>query len=73
MTEQEWLACGEPQTLLEFVRCRTTERKCRLLAVSFCRHVLPLVRQPTGRQAIEIAEQYADGLVGFEDMVAVSE
>ena len=75
MTETEWLTCSEnsePQTMLEFVRPQTTERKCRLLAVSFCRHILPLVSEPIGHQAVVIAEQYADGLVSLEEMLAVS-
>jgi hypothetical protein len=31
MTEQEWLACTHPITMVEFVRARASERKARLV------------------------------------------
>ncbi len=73
MTEAEWLACDEPDTLLEFVHSRMTARRGRLLAASFCRHVLPLTSDRWPRRAVEIAERFADGLASLEDMLAVSD
>ena len=73
MTEAEWLECGEPETLVEFLRSRTTDRKCRLVAVALCRHVLPLVRDQCGLLAVEVSEQFADGRSGLEEMLAISE
>ncbi len=35
MTEQEWLECTDPKTLLEFVEKRRN-RKLRLAAVGYC-------------------------------------
>ena len=29
MTEAEWLACADPQPMLEFLREKASERKCR--------------------------------------------
>src|SRR5580698_10608161 len=73
MNEAEWFACDEPETLLEFVRSQTTPRRCRLLAASFCRHVLPLTRERRCHSAVEIAERFADGLVSLEEMLTISE
>ena len=73
MTEEDWLACDEPETILEFVNSRTTARKCRLLAAAFCRHVLPLTRDTCCHRAVEVAERFADGLATLEEMLAVSE
>jgi hypothetical protein len=34
MTEAEWLACTDPEKLLEFVRNKASERKLRLYSVA---------------------------------------
>jgi hypothetical protein len=61
MTEAEWLTCAEPRPMLDFLRDRVPERKLRLFACVCCRRVLPLLSPPS-RQALEVAEQLADGL-----------
>jgi hypothetical protein len=69
MTEQEWLACTDPAPMLEFLRkseC-VSERKLRLYMVACCRriwHLLYLCSQ----QAVEVAEQYADGLAAWVEL-----
>lgn len=59
MTESEWLAgttnAGE---MLEFLRSRASDRKLRLLSVACWR----LLDGEHGRDAIEVAERYADGM-----------
>ena len=43
MTEKEWLECGEPQRMLEFIRHRCGVRKLRLFVVACCREVWDLI------------------------------
>lgn len=66
MTEAEWLACTEPGLLLEFLRHKVSARKLRLFACSWCRQVWKELHHEDSRNAIEITEQYADGLVEKE-------
>jgi hypothetical protein len=62
MTESEWLACEDPQIMLEFLRGGASERKLRLFAVACCRQLLSLSSSQHLVQAVEAAERYADGL-----------
>ncbi len=69
MTEDEWLACAEPDKMLDFLRRRPSERKLRLLACACCRRIWHLFDDERSRTAVEIAERYADGLVSRERLV----
>jgi hypothetical protein len=56
MTEQEWLACTDPQEMLEFLRGKMSDRKLRLFTCAYCRHILE------ENKAVQVAERFADGL-----------
>jgi hypothetical protein len=70
MTEAKWLACTDPQRLLDFLRDKASARKLRLFAVACCRRVSHRIRQPVGRQAVEVAEKFADGLARKRELKA---
>lgn len=75
MTEQEWLACQIPSVMAGYI-CRiasdprlvhrlkgkAAERKFRLLACALCRRLFPLLSDKRSREAVEVAERYADGI-----------
>jgi len=69
MTEQEWLKCRSPQQMLEFLQDRASERKLRLFAVACCRRIQH-VYGSQGRAALDLTEQFADGLIGQNEWLA---
>jgi hypothetical protein len=73
MTESEWLACTDPQQILEFVRDRASDRKRRLFTCACCRRVWDALTDQRSRSAVEAAERYADGLAGREELAAQAE
>jgi hypothetical protein len=70
MTEADWLACGDPMTMLDALRGSASERKLRLFAAACCRGIWHLLADERSRAAVAAIEQYADGLVGRERLVA---
>lgn len=76
MTEEEWLKCIDPQPMLEFLRGRASgrkprvsERKIRLFAVACSRRIWDRI-DALGRRAVDVAEMFADGLAGPDEMRA---
>jgi hypothetical protein len=72
MTETEWLASADLQAMLDFLSDKASHRKFRLFACACVRRMWPLLTDERSRNAILIAEQFADGLVGKDAMSAAA-
>jgi hypothetical protein len=76
MTEAEWRACTDPSWMLDSLRDQgASERKLRLFAVACCRrlwHLFPHALPESGvvacRDAVEVAERFADGLADVAEL-----
>jgi hypothetical protein len=73
MTEAEWLACTDPNPMQAFLGDKGNERKLRLFAVACCRRIWHLLTDQRSREAVEVAERYADGRVTDEELETASE
>jgi hypothetical protein len=73
MTEAEWLACIDPQPVLEFLRRQVSDRKVRLFAVACCRRVWASLEHEEFRDAVRKAESFADGLADRAEMLQAYE
>jgi hypothetical protein len=60
MTEAEWLATAEPESMLDALCDAPSERKLRLFAVACCRRIWPLLADDRSRRAVELTEAWAD-------------
>jgi hypothetical protein len=45
MTEEEWQTCADPTPMLEFLRCKASDRKLRLFACGCCRRIWHLLAE----------------------------
>jgi hypothetical protein len=68
MTEQQWLSCTDPLTMLNFLCGTVSERKLRLFACACCRRIWHLFTDESSRCAIEAAEQFTDGRANPDEM-----
>jgi hypothetical protein len=69
MTEADWLKCENPHLMLEYLKtpCRATrrksgQRKLRLFGCACCRRIWYLLADDRLRNAVVVAERFADGL-----------
>jgi hypothetical protein len=65
MTESDWSASTDPHRLLNFLQGKLDARRVRLFAIACCRRVW-YVLDERSREAVEVVEQYADGLDRLE-------
>jgi hypothetical protein len=70
MTEAEWWACSEPIALLTSLRNRASRRRLRLFAVACCRRIWSLLVDERSRQAVDVAERFAEGRASRAERVA---
>jgi hypothetical protein len=71
MTEAEWLACDDPQKMLDYLlQDRVSDRKMRLFGVASCRRVWSFLTTPTSREAVEMSERRADDPSFHKKMVS---
>jgi hypothetical protein len=68
VTEEQWLACEDPERMLEFLRGKASERKLRLFAVACMRRVGHLLIEKQSMEAVELAEEFAEGRVSKADL-----
>ena len=70
MTEEQWLAGADPKPMLEYLRGKVSDRKLRLFAAAGYRlcYGPDLTYSTTAQRAVEVAERFADGLAGREEL-----
>jgi hypothetical protein len=73
MTEAEWLDSDNPLPMLIFLRRKASQRRFRLYAVGCCRPILQLMPDECCRQAVAIAERFADGRATAEALREATE
>jgi hypothetical protein len=73
MTEKQWMECIDPQKMVEFLRCKVSERKLRLFAAACCRSIWGLLVDERGRQAVEILERFADGMCTNKEIATAAQ
>ncbi len=61
MTEAEWLTGEKTYPLIHFVQDVASDRKLRLAAAAYCRHMW-FYMGPASRRAVEFGEELADGV-----------
>jgi hypothetical protein len=61
VTETEWLTCPHPESMLDFLREKLTDRKHRLFICACVRQLWEALPDERLADAVEVGEAYADG------------
>jgi hypothetical protein len=70
MTETEWLACTDPEAMLEFMFERASRRKIELYTSGSYRSVSHLLPDARFRNKLDVRERYFDGLATAAELDA---
>jgi hypothetical protein len=70
VTEQEWLACTDPDRVFKFVRGWANSRKLCLFCCACCRGIWDTMPDETSRRAVEVAERFAERLATEAEVTA---
>jgi hypothetical protein len=70
MTEAEWDAAQNPKPMLDSLPPATSRRKLRLFACACARRVWEGVEDERDREAVAVAERFADGLATPRELAA---
>jgi hypothetical protein len=70
MIEEEWQNTADPHAMLAFLQAKASDRKLRLFAVACSRRIWTVI-DALGQAAVEVSENYADGLAGTDEMRTV--
>jgi hypothetical protein len=70
MTEEEWLACYNPQPMQELRELLGSHRKLRLFNCHCCRRVPEILQAVRHREILEVAEDFAEGIITPEEMAS---
>ncbi|MDY3558908.1 hypothetical protein R5W23_006084 [Gemmata sp. JC673] len=73
MTEQEWLTCTSPTPMLAFLQGKVSSRKLRLLAVAYCRQILPDFAHWELVDGLKQIEAVADQLLDPTALITVAQ
>jgi hypothetical protein len=73
MTEAEWMACGDPTEMLDFLRSngKASDRKFRLIAAACCRRIWRLFEDVRSREAVLLVERLTENDVSREQLEQV--
>jgi hypothetical protein len=72
MTEAEWHSCKYAGDMIDYLKQsgRADARKCRLFICALSRVLWDALGHKTHHRLVELAEDYADGLIPFAELAA---